>query len=123
MALDLYFKMPEDPYFLYEETEVEDGLDEFLNQVEMILTTRKGDVLGVPDFGANLDDYLWSTRLSNVQIETDIRNQIETHCSELTSQFNYGVTVSFFEGRDWTDTMLVDITIDGTKALGIAVRP
>ncbi len=121
MGLDLYFKMPEDPAFDFAETEVEDELERFLQCVEVVLTTRRGDVLGEPTFGANLEDYLWSTRSSSVQVAQAIRSQLEAFCNEFTS-VNYDVEVSFIQG-DVADTMIVEITVDGTKVLGIGVRP
>ncbi len=111
--------MPEDPAYSDTETEVEDELDCFLQAVEMVLTTRRGEVLGEPSFGANLEDFLWNTGLSESQVETAVRSQIESYCSDYG--IPYGVLVSFFR-EQVSDSMLVDITIDGTKVLGIAVR-
>jgi predicted acetyltransferase len=122
VGLDIYFKMPEDPAYNYQETEVEDDLLRFLQCVEMVLTTRRGDVLGEPSFGANLEDYLWSPRSSSEQVAQAVRSQVETYCYEFTGDIGYGIQVSFVEG-EVADTMIVDITVDGTKVLGIGVRP
>lgn len=122
MPIDFYFRMPEDPNYSSYETEVAEELDQFLQQVEMILTTRKGQVLGEPKFGANLEDFLWNYRASSYQIENEVKSQIETWCSELGQKFSYKVEASFIPG-DISDSILVDITIDGTKVLGIGVRP
>lgn len=120
MSLDLYFKMPEDPAYDPAETEVEDELLQFLQAVEMVLTTRRGDVLGEPTFGANLEDFLWNTRLSSSQVESAVRSQIESFCGEWTARIPYKVEVTFVQ-QEVSDAMIVDITIDGTKVLGIGV--
>jgi len=114
--------MPEYPYYSADEIEIIDDLECFLQQVEMILTTRRGDVLGEPKFGVNLEDFLWNYRVSSSQIENEVRSQIELYCSELTQKIPYQVQVSFIKG-EIVDSILVDILIDGTKVLAIGVRP
>lgn len=106
--------------FDFAEVEVEDELFQFLQAVEMVLTTRRGDVLGEPTFGANLEDFLWNTRLSSAQVESAVRSQIEAFCGEWTVKIPYNVQVSFVQ-QEVADAMIVDITIDGTKVLGIGV--
>ena len=115
--------MPEDQQnYSSFETEVGEELDQFLQKIEMILTTRKGQVLGEPKFGANLEDFLWNYRASSYQIENEVRLQIETYCSEIGQRINYKVEAQFIPG-EISDSILVDITVDGTKVLGIGVRP
>lgn len=120
MSLDLYFKMPEDPSYDDSETEVEDELFQFLQAVEMVLTTRRGDILGEPTFGANLEDFLWNTRLTSAQVASAVRSQVESFCGEWTAKIPWDVQVSFVQ-QETTDSMIVDVTIDGTKVLGIGV--
>ena len=120
MAVDLYLRIPTDPNYDPQEIEVDDNLQNLLQQIEMILTTRKGDVLGDPDFGANLEDYLW-TNYSSGQIQTEVNSQISKYCSSLTYLFPFGIDVSFIQG-EVVDTIIVDVTIDGTKVLGVAVN-
>jgi hypothetical protein len=120
MAVDLYLRIPTDPNYDPREIEVDDNLQNFLQQVEMILTSRKGDVLGDPEFGANLEDYLWTNYSAN-QIQTEINSQISKYCSFLSYLFPFAIEVSFVQG-DVIDTIIVDISIDGTKVLGVAVN-
>lgn len=122
MALDVYFKLPEQEGYSYVETEVEDEVEKFLQQVEMVLTTRRGEVLGEPDFGANLEDWLWNDRASSKQVEESVRRQISNYCAASASRIRWDVSASFIAGQV-TDSILLDVTIDGTKVLGIGVVP
>jgi hypothetical protein len=119
MPVDLYLRIPTDPN--YDEMEIESDVDleNFLQAIEMILTTRRGDVLGDPQFGANLEDYVWSN-YSSSQIQSELNQQIALYCADFAYKIPYKVDVSFIQG-DITDTILVDISLDGTKVLGVAV--
>jgi hypothetical protein len=121
MAVDLYLRIPTDPNYSAFEVEVDVDIQNFLQQIEMILTTRKGDVLGDPDFGANLEDYVWSN-YSSSEIETELNQQISLYCSDLAYRIPYKIEVGFVQGEIY-DTIVVDITLDGTKVLGVVVSP
>jgi hypothetical protein len=121
MAVDLYLRIPSDPNYSELEIEVDDSLQLFLQEIEMILTTRKGDVLGDPDFGANLEDFVWST-YSSIEIQNRIHQQISKYCYELSNKIPYSVNVQFVQGEIY-DSILVDVEIDGTTMIGIMVNP
>jgi len=123
MAVDIYFKQKEYPFFEAEAIEVMENLDIFLQQLEMILTTSKGRILGDPNFGANLEIYLWDTKVSSSAIKQEILSQISTYIdSGLVNSISYDIEVSFIKGDIW-DSVVVDIIIDGTKVAGYAVTP
>lgn len=122
MALDIYMKIPTDPYFDDDELEVDDDIFNFVQNIEMILTTNKGDVFGEPDFGASLESYLWNRNVSPSTIISDINKQIVLYCPTASNRIPYKVDVSFIEG-DMTDSMLVDVVIDDQKVLGIVASP
>lgn len=119
MAVDLYLRIPTDPKYSESEIELDVELEKFVQSIEMILTTRKGEVLGDPNFGANLEDYLWSNYNSS-QIKNELTQQVINYCSAYTYRIPYSIEVGFIKG-EIIDTILVDIVIDGTKVLGIAV--
>jgi hypothetical protein len=47
-----------------------------LQQLECLLTTPLSRVLGVQQFGINLEDYIFDLTFNTVAIESTIRNQI-----------------------------------------------
>ncbi len=83
----------------YSSTRVlEDRTMEFVVQkLENMLFTNKGDVLGDPDFGANLEYYLWSTTVPVSKIESEIKNQVDTYIPELNT-LQYTLSVDVYEG-------------------------
>jgi len=77
---------------------IEDRTIEFVIQkLENVLFTNKGDVLGDPEFGANLEYYLWSTNVPVGNIESEIRSQIDKYIPELNS-FQYTLSIDIYEG-------------------------
>jgi hypothetical protein len=121
MPVDLYLRIPTDPNYDEDEIEVDVDIQNFLQQIEMILTTSKGDVLCDPEFGANLEEYVWSNASSG-EIASDINQQISLYCSDLAFNIPYKVDVNFVQGEIY-DTIVVDISLDGTKLLGVVVTP
>jgi hypothetical protein len=121
MAVDLYLRIPTDPNYSDLEIEIEDTFELFLQEIEMILTTRKGEVLGDPNFGADLEDFVWSN-YSSIEIQNRINQQISLYCSALTNRIPHKIEVQFIKGEIY-DSILVDIEIDGTKVLGVVVNP
>jgi len=122
MALDIYMKIPTDPYFDDDEIEIDDDIFNFVQNIEMILTTNKGDVFGIPEFGASLEAYLWNRNISPATIISDINKQIVLFCPTASNRIPYKVDVNFIKG-DMTDSMVIDIVIDDQKVLGIVASP
>ena len=56
---DIYIKSEEDPGFRPDQVEVYDELEAVLQQIKMTLFTNKGEVLGEPDFGLQVEKYLF----------------------------------------------------------------
>jgi hypothetical protein len=123
MAIDMYFKLSNYPYYDPSEIEVIDSLENFLQQLEMIITTPKGSLLGDPNFGVSLESYLWTFTTSSSSIKQSIINQIIEYVGfDGFGQIPYEIDVNFLKGEVY-DTMIVDILIDGNKVAGYAVAP
>lgn len=93
---------------------IEDRPIEFIIQkIEMILYTNKGEILDDPDFGCNLEYYLWSTKVPVTKIQKDIQNQINEYIPELNT-INYNLDVNVFEGTV-RDILRININIQDTE--------
>lgn len=121
MPVDIYFKLPSDKVFDPFAVEEESALEIFLQQVDMILTTEKGSVLGDPEFGLNLDQYLWTFSGGSGSIRQEIEQQIANYIS-LEDPIDYQIDVSFIAGEIY-DTILIDILVDGEKMAGYMMAP
>jgi hypothetical protein len=62
----------------------------------MILFTNKGEVLGLPDFGCDIEKLLFETRIARTGVIQTIVEQINAYIPEL-SGINYGLDVQFSE--------------------------
>lgn len=118
--IDFYSIIDENPIFDWTQLEVNDDIETFIQNVEVIMTSSKEDVLGEHKFGASLDRYLWSQVIGSGSIASDIKRQINEYCGN--TGIEYEIEVSFVEG-DIYDTMIVDLIIDGTKVSGYSIRP
>lgn len=93
---------------------IEDRTIEFIVQkLENLLFTNKGDVLGDPDFGANLEYYLWTTNVPVSKIENEIKTQINQYIPELNNM-QYSLSVEIYEGTV-RDILQINIKIKDTK--------
>ena len=119
MLTDMYMVLPGENNYDPNAIEQYSSQQVLLGQIKMLLYTTKGSVLGSPDFGFNLEDYLFSFNLSTADLQKRMVESIYQNCPD-ASTYNVKVDISFFKGSV-RDICLVDIYIDDQKLLGIAV--
>lgn len=93
----------------YQDVPILDNLvDLFFNEVEILLTTDNMDVLGRNDFGFKASDIIWKLNASEQQIKSELFSNIEENC--FTNEFleSWDVTVKFMQGSE-RDIALIDI--------------
>ena len=121
MSVEIYSKISNYTYYEPNEIEVSDDIEIFLQNIEILLTTPKGSLLGDPDFGIDLESYIWESRSSSSSIRQEIFTQMGKYI-DISVQIPFDVEVSFLKGEIW-DTMIVDLIIDGQKVAGYSVTP
>lgn len=84
-------------------------IEVLIQKLEVVLFTNKGDVLGDPNFGSNLEYYLWSTTVPVNRMERDIQEQIDTYVKEL-NDYEYTLSLDLFEGT-YRDILYINIKI------------
>ena len=67
-----------------------------IQKYEMIIFTNQGELLGDPNFGANLEEILFETSVDSSIVEQKIINQITQYIPELNNM-NYTLNVVFTE--------------------------
>ena len=108
---DLYIRYQDHPNFIEDVITVISPVDIAVQKIEVLLFTNKGDVLGFPDMGCNMEDMLWKTNLSSSLIRETIISQISTYVPEIPpTAFN--VEVEIVPGTV-QDICLVSITVYG----------
>lgn len=93
--------------------ELTSELDVIIQQVDLLLFTNKGDVLLMPDFGCNLEQYLFETSFNEKIIKSIILEQINNYIY-LRGTYTVDVDVSFIKW-DFNVAMVVDLTINNKK--------
>ena len=81
-----------------------------IQKLEMLLLTNRGDVLGDPNFGCNLEHHLWRTDTPNDSIQKNIYEQIYTYIPEINN-YKFSVKVELYEGTV-RDIMNINIKIE-----------
>lgn len=117
MIRDIYSRDALAPKFNDNTLEVSDTLSQLIIKIENCLFTTKGDVLGSPGMGANLDELIFSLVLSENTIENNINSQITAYCLPDIAGFNVDTKVSFFSTLE-RDGCLVDIFVNEERVLG-----
>lgn len=79
---DFYTRTMEDPKYLGDRVEISDELESAVQQVKMTLFTKKGEVLGEPDFGIDLDSYLFEYSVDPMSLSQDATSQINKYVAE-----------------------------------------
>ncbi len=115
---DIYTRIEGDPGYVRDRIEITEDLEYLLTQIEVILFTEPTEVLGDKMLGADLEKLIFSTNVSAGTIEDVIRNQIKMYCMDLSNTYNVDTRCAFYKGVD-KDTAVLDITIDGTTAIGL----
>lgn len=93
---DHYIGHPGRPKYIANKMIEDDAVRVIIQKLEMILFTNKGELLGRPDFGCDLEKLLFETRISRSGVIEIIRQQIEDYIPEIRD-INYGLDVQFSE--------------------------
>jgi hypothetical protein len=108
---DFPIRFPGHPKFNDKKIVETDPLETIVQKLELLLYTRKGEVIGNPDYGSDLENYLWETQLAADIIERDLNSQITTYIPELSSM-GYKLELNLFEGNI-RDIMQINFNIKG----------
>lgn len=120
MLKEIYCRAKEDPYADETALDHSNVYETLLGKIRIILSTRKGDVLGDPEFGASLEDFIFDTNFPATEIEDEIKAQIARYVPEAI-RFDIKVKVKLEKGVT-SDIGFVDIIINGNKEIGVLVN-
>lgn len=117
--MEFYVKDIGEPNYQPDKIQQDAELSMLLTQIETVLFTRKGQVLGNPEFGANLEDYVYSFRYNDYMIKKVLVEQLNMFVP-LAQKYNVDVGVDFVENSDH-HVMFLDITVDSRFQLGVYI--
>ena len=117
MIRDIYSRDIEAPKYNEDILEVSDPLSQLIIKIENCLFTRKGDVLGAPTLGANLEDLVFSLVVNETVIQNTINSQITAYCLANDGGFDINTKVTFYSTAE-ADGCLVDIFVNEQRVIG-----
>lgn len=117
--MEFYIKAKGDPNFDRNKLESSSEISKILTQIELILFTRRGDVMGNPEFGANLEDYVYSLSYNDYLLKNIVAEQIYRFVP-LARKYNIEVDVEFTQEVD-RHVVFVDIRVDNKYQIGLYV--
>ena len=122
MLRDIYIRNPQDPNYKGEDIiEFSDVYEEILTQVRVLLSTRKGEVIGNYNFGVGVEDLVFSTNLDASALETEINSQIAVYIAPACPDYPISCKVGFGHHEEGWDYAVIDVYINGKKQIGIGV--
>lgn len=116
---EIYCKLSTDPYFESDRLEVTNDIEALIEKIRMIMLTRKGDVLGDPDFGVDIEKYIFETFFDRGAINYEIADQFSRYIPE-QNKFNLSARVELSKGT-YKDNIIIDIFINQDKILGFVI--
>lgn len=108
---DFYIIGTDDPSYIPFEYIEDEPIGVIIQKYKMILFTNKGEVMGDPNFGANLLELLYETKVSESYVRTIINEQIAQYIPELLNT-NYNLNVVFVQDtNNYQDIMFVNLKV------------
>jgi hypothetical protein len=108
---DLYIKYDGHPRFHSERLVEDDVIEVIVQKLEMALFTNKGALYGEPNLGANLEYFLWETKVPVSDIRNLITDQINKYIPEL-KEIGYDFNIQLYEGS-YRDILYLNFIIKG----------
>ena len=119
-ATDIYIRRPQRNNYSENDIELNDKLEMFLQEIEMVLGTPPTTVLGRTDFGVGLQTYLHNFNVSESEIIQAINYQISNNCS-LSGEFTYKTKIEFYKVGQ-SDSAIIDIIVEDDNLVRLVVN-
>lgn len=120
MISEIYIRDEHDPNFEPGIIEYKDEIESIVSQIKMLLETKPGDVLGDPDFGLDLEYYIFETSVNSEAIREKVNDAISMFVKH-TNNTSVDVEVSFGKSARGYDYCVVDIIVNGRKVIGYLI--
>lgn len=118
---DFYIGYPNHPRYQLNTIITDDAVRVIIQKYEMILLTNKGELLGDPDFGINLLELLFDTKVNSNTVRDMITKQISTYIPELDSaQYELDVKI-FNDSNNYQEYMVINFKI-GENEVNLVVN-
>jgi len=111
---DFYIGREDDPGYLPDQVEVYDELQATIQQVALNLLTEQGEVLGEPNFGLDVEKYLFEFDVDPFGLSEAANSQIQTYVSEARKR-KLSVSPGFLNEERERNIYVLQILVDEQK--------
>jgi hypothetical protein len=120
MISDIYVRTPQDPNYVWGVYEHSDPIESIITKIKMLLGTSQGQILGDLNMGIGIEEQVFESRISKLELEEKIKTQISQYVSE-SADYKIVPSISFgkTEGYDYA---IVDFFINDNKVVGILIK-
>lgn len=115
---DFYMRSKEDPKYKTGVLQVSDETEEAVSQVRMTLLTERGSVLGEPNFGLDVNKYLFDFDTDPFGLSDEANSQIEMYVASAKKK-NIDVIPSKFTDDKDRDVFVLEVNINGNNPFGV----
>ena len=112
---DFYMRPEYDPKYRPDQVEVYDEIEACINQVKMTLLTKKGEVLGEPNFGVELESYLFDFELDPSALSDSASRQVDKYVME-SKKRSISIKPSYTTDEKDRKIYALQIQIDGRRS-------
>ena len=120
MFKEIYIRDESDPFYAPTLIEYANEVENVISQIRMILGTKPTEMVGDPAFGVDIEYAVYNTKHSAEIIANSIREQIETYVNH-SDKISIDVDVKFGDSGKGYDYSIIDISLNGVKAIGFLV--
>jgi phage baseplate assembly protein W len=122
MTTEFYLRAPEDPNYRQDQFVSIDQIENTIEQVRMTLLTKKGEVLGEPNFGLDVTKYLFEFEGSGqlTRLENEAFEQVEKYV-QMARIYEVVPTAFTLDGMDdpYKAGIGLDIKINGRRSFAV----
>ena len=115
---DFYMRSEGDPKYKRGILQVSDDTEEAISQIKMTLLTDKGEVLGEPGFGLEVNKYLFDFETDPFGLSKEANLQIEKYVASSKIK-NIEVSPSKFTDDRDRDVFVLEVNINGNNSFGV----
>ncbi len=115
---DFYMRSEGDPKYKSGVIQVSDDTEEAISQIKMTLLTDKGEVLGEPEFGLEVNKYLFDFETNPFGLSNEANLQIEKYVASSKIK-NIEVSPSKFTDDRDRDVFVLEVNINGNNSFGV----
>jgi hypothetical protein len=112
---DFYMRSESDPRFRPDQIEVYDEIEACINQVKMTLLTRKGEVLGEPQFGLQIEQYLFDFEIEPTRLSEEAQSQVTSYVTEAKKR-NIRIEPGYSQDEKGREIFILKIDINGRRS-------